>query len=112
LDYKANSYDIIIAYGVLHALDSREEVYTMVKKIKTWLKSGGYFIGVTFTNKIGVPIIQNYLDEKSFLNEGELKELFTEWGTLYFEDDIITESHPTSKIIHQHSLSRILTRKP
>src|SRR5260221_3061706 len=75
ISYQEETFDLIVAYGILHCLDSKEEIYSMIERIRKWLRQGGYFICATFTNKIPVPEIQSYLKENSFLEEGELEEL-------------------------------------
>jgi len=110
-DFSRSSFDIIVAYGVLHCLDSAEQVFQMVNRISNWLNPAGFFICATFTNKLPVPTVQSYLDEKSFLEEGELENLLTEFTLLESENSIITETHPTSNIEHQHSIVRLIAQK-
>lgn len=111
LSFKNECFDIIIAYGILHCLEDRNAIYDMVEKIKSWLKLDGYFVCVTFTNQIAPPTNQEYLNINAFLNDGELQQLFKNWKLINSEDEIITETHPTSNIKHQHSLVRLITQK-
>ncbi len=111
LSFEKNTFDIIVAYGILHCLDSKEEVFAMLSKISSWLKSDGYFICSTFTNKISVPDTQAYLKEDSFLAEGELENSLNNFTIIKSENEIITETHPTNNIEHQHSLVRLIAKK-
>lgn len=104
-------FDLIIAYGILHCLSSSFEIRTFVDQIKRWLKPNGYFIGATFTNQIPPPAFQSYLEIESFLDLGEIQDMFKEWQIIKTEDSVIKESHPTSKEEHSHSITRIIVKK-
>lgn len=110
-DFPPSSFDIIVAYGVLHCLDSRGEVFEMLTRIMGWLKPNGFFICATFTDTIPVPSIQDYLNEKAFLKEGELEKCLSGFTILVSENGIITETHPTSNIEHEHSIVRLIAQK-
>jgi tellurite methyltransferase len=105
------SFDLIVAYGILHCLSNKEEIKQFVRQLKKWGKIGSYFIGATFTDAIPPPDIQEYLDFEAFLSTGEFEELFGDWSIIYSEDAIITESHPTSGLSHQHSITRLIAKK-
>jgi len=103
-------YDLTVAYGLLHCMQTMDEVRDVVAKIKILTAEQGFCIIVSFNNRIPLPDVQSYL-EPTLLPEGYLKEEFQNWDILDYEDDIITESHPTSKIEHQHSVTRMIARK-
>lgn len=111
LDFENGSFDVIIAYGILHCLSSKKEVETMIERIKRWLVPNGHFICTTFTDEIAPPYIQSYLEYDSFLKKGQIEGFFKKWQVLEHENDIITETHPTTKIEHQHSLVRLIAKK-
>lgn len=111
LDFKDKSFDIIVAYGILHCLSSVFEIENYIYKLKKWIAPNGYFICVTFTDELLPPESQSYLDYESFLKQGRLEELFVDWKILEIENDIISETHPTSNIQHQHSLVRLISQK-
>ena len=111
LSFPNESFDIIIAYGVLHCMNSYEEIVEMIKKIQLWLKKGGYFIGATFNNEIGIPDIQDYLCEESLLEKGQFETFFHGWDIIAKEDGIISETHCTTLISHKHSISRLIAKK-
>lgn len=104
-------YDLIICYGLIHALNSREEALNLIEKLQTILKPSGYMIIATFNNLLPPPLVQEYLKMDAFLNPDELRTLFSEWKILEYEESIITETHHTSKIEHQHSISRLIAKK-
>lgn len=109
--FNKNQFDVIVAYGILHSLDSKVQVIQMLENIKKWLKNDGYFVCATFTNKIPVPEIQSYLDENAFLDEGEIEEILKDFVIIKSENSVITETHPTSNIEHQHSIVRLIAKK-
>jgi len=111
VDYEECQFDLVIAYGILHCLSNQKQIELIIGKIKKWIKPNGYFIGATFTNKIPPPDIQEYLEFDSFLPEGTFEQLFAKWKIIYSEDEIITETHPTSKIPHEHSITRLIAQK-
>lgn len=105
-----SEFEIVIAYGLLHCLYNLSYIDLLIEKIKKWVMHNGYVIIVSFNDKIKIPEVQEYL-EPTLLPNNYLKKKFEEWDIINYEDDIITETHPTSKIEHQHSLSRILAKK-
>lgn len=103
-------FDVVIAYGLLHCLRSTDEVDNLLNKISSWTKLGGVVVVVCFNDSMGIPEVQSYL-EPTLLPKGYLQDKFKGWEVLRQEDDIITETHPTSVIEHQHAVSRIIVRK-
>lgn len=102
-------YDLVIAYGLLHCLPSLTDASELVGKIKRWTRSGGLIVIVSFNDQIGVPEVQDYL-EPTLLPINFLRDEFKDFQILRIENDIITETHPTSLIEHKHSLTRILVK--
>jgi tellurite methyltransferase len=103
-------YDIIIAYGLLHCLPSIESVKQLTEKIIKWVKPNGIVVIVAFNNDLRVPSVQDYL-EPTLLPKETFKNLFPGFTVLKYENDIITETHPTSNIEHKHSLTRMIVKK-
>jgi 2-polyprenyl-3-methyl-5-hydroxy-6-metoxy-1,4-benzoquinol methylase len=112
VNFGNDTFDIVIAYGILHCLDRVSEISNQIAKIKNWVKKSGYFVGCTFTDELPSPECQPYLSEQSYLKKGELRMFFDDWSVIEYEDSILEDLHPTTKLIHRHSLSRILARKP
>jgi tellurite methyltransferase len=106
----SGSFDAVIAYGLLHCLSSYSIVHRVVSMMQACTRPGGINVVVTFTNTLPVPSAQAYL-EPTLLPQGELQKLYEHWETLDCEDDVITETHPTSTQSHSHSLCRLLARK-
>jgi tellurite methyltransferase len=111
INFNTNEFDLIIAYGIFHALENIDEIYKLINKSMIWLKSGGYYIIATFTNDIPPPKIQNYLEFKAFVNYKDLINSIENTKNIIYEHDIITEIHPTSNIEHKHSIARLIIQK-
>lgn len=111
IEFNQNEFDIIISYGLFHALDNIIEINKLITKSLSWLKIGGYYIIVTFTNEIPPPPFQDYLNFNAFVNYYEFINLFRNVKIVAQEHDIITETHSTSRVEHQHSLIRLILQK-
>ncbi len=104
-------FHAVIAYGLLHCLGSHKDIYKVVDLMKSSTILGGYNVLVTFVRGLPVPEVQNYLTA-TLLPADDFKEMYGDWQIKRFEEDILTEKHPTSKTIHQHSICRIFARRP
>ena len=110
--FRAEEFDIVIAYGLFHCLDTINEIEALANQIKWWTRTLGYFVGCTLTDEIPPPAIQPYLEDATFPDKDSVLKLFKEWKIVSFENDTILETHPTSNIAHEHSLCRIMAQKP
>jgi hypothetical protein len=72
---------------------------------------GGYNVVVSFTNSLPVPAVHDYL-EPTLLEVGELEALYSSWQLVDSENAVIEEEHPTTKVLHKHSVCRLIARKP
>lgn len=111
VQFNSSAFELVIAYGILHCLADSHEVVKAINRIKRWVKPGGYVVITTFTSEIPPPTFQEYLEIESFLDVGQLQKSFSDWCILAAENDTITETHPTSNIEHQHSLTRLIAQK-
>ena len=111
MNFKSNHFDLIIAYGIFHALDDINDINRLLVKSHKWLKKGGYYIIATFTNKLPPPKIQDYLEYKAFVDAYEFISQFKNYKIILSENDIITETHSTTNIEHKHSIIRLIMQK-
>ncbi len=106
-----DSFDCIIAYGLLHCLKSKREIDLLIQKMKKHTKKGGINVICTFTNDIKIPKSQKYL-KPTFLSNNDLKnKYYKDWAIIKYEIDTIKHIHPTSKKIHKHSVCRMIAKK-
>lgn len=103
-------FDLVIAYGLLHCMSSLTKVDLLIDRIKAWTSQGGLTVIVSFNDTLGVPKVQDYL-EPTLLPRDYLRRRFSDFTITNYEDDIITETHPTSNIEHNHGVSRIIAIK-
>ena len=106
------SWDLIINYGVLHCLKDTNEANRILDKMISSTTKGGYNILSSFTNNISITNVQDYLSPL-LLDNDYVKNYYEKngWEIILFETDVITETHPTSNIEHQHSLYRLIVKK-
>ena len=106
-----DSYDIVIAYGLLHCLNSKAEVQSTVARLQNCTKPNGYHalaaLNVRHQDLKAHPNLKPCL-----LDHVEYASLYTGWCCLWVEDAELHEIHPDTQIPHTHSLTRILARKP
>lgn len=112
LDFKPSSFDIIVSTGSLHCLSSKDEITDMMQKFKYWTKPGGINIISSFNNR------QQDLSGhgKSFspclIDHETYKLSYKDWKLYESSDTLLEDIHPDYNINHQHSITRILARKP
>lgn len=106
----SQKFDAVIAYGLLHCLPSQNDIDALITKMKSWTIDGGYNVVVSFTPHIPVPESQNYL-KPTFVIPRKLLSAYEDWRILHFEEDTITETHPTTNQSHSHSLCRLLAQR-
>lgn len=110
-DFKpVSTYDAVIAYGLLHCLPSLNGLNKVLDIMAAATRKQGLNVIVTFTDTLGVPTVQGYL-EPTLIPENYLENKYNDWNILLYENDIIEESHPTSNILHKHSVCRLLAKK-
>lgn len=106
----SDPFDAVIAYGLLHCLDSEAEAAELVARMKSLTLPGGYNVIVTFTPKVPPPEVQKYL-EPTLIEPSQIAEWYSDWSIEEFEEDVIEETHPTTQVAHQHSVCRLIARK-
>lgn len=107
----ADKFDVVISYGLLHCLNSEKEIALLIKKMKAATKKRGINVICTFTNELGVPKIQDYLNPTFLPKMALKKKYYNDWQILNYESDVIEHKHPTSKKLHKHSVCRMIARK-
>jgi tellurite methyltransferase len=106
----SESFDIVIAYGLLHCLATEDAVKTTVNRLQAATVTGGFHVICTFNARFqeleAHPEFHPILLPHSFYID-----LYKEWEILNATDADLTEVHPHNRISHTHSLTRILARK-
>lgn len=102
-------YDVIICHGVLHLVE-KHKWQRMIKDIKINTKQSGLNIIGVFTNTPPVaPDLAAFT--KALFNEGELKELYSDWNIFDYNAYVFEDEHPGG-IHHKHAANNIIAVKP
>ena len=105
-------YDVVIAYGLLHCLSDRDDVEATANLLKRVTKPSGYNVICTFNARS-----QNLREAHSGFHPCLLPHKFflKQYDGWYIEavsDEDLTETHPHNSIVHTHSMTRLIARKP
>jgi 2-polyprenyl-3-methyl-5-hydroxy-6-metoxy-1,4-benzoquinol methylase len=111
LSLPPNHYDIVIAYGLLHCAPDRVAWARLVSALQRTSVPGGYQVICAFNNRY-----QELHAHPEFrpclLAHAEYLEAYAAWQVVAASDSDLTEQHPHNGIVHTHSMTRILVRKP
>lgn len=111
IDFGSEVYDLIIAYGLFHCLQSPEEISQAIERAKSATKGGGHHIICTFNDRS--QDLSAHPDLRpTLLGHAWYVERYKNWESLAATDTNLVETHPHNNIEHHHSLTRILARKP
>lgn len=104
-------YDVVIAYGLFHCLSSESEISKAVARIRRTTKRGGYNIVCAFNSRS-----QDLRAHPNFhpclLDHSVYLQKYSDWQIVHGSDSDLTESHPHNNIVHKHSMTRLVVRKP
>lgn len=110
IDLADDSYDVVIAYGLLHCLNNAAEIIDVILKIKAATALGGYLILCAFNDRdhdlSAHPGFSPILLPHSFY-----VDMLSEWELLFCTDETLHEVHPHNNIPHHHSLTRMICRR-
>ena len=110
LIFRPVTFDVIVAYGVLHCLRNRIELEKQINSMKLWTKAGGYNVVCMFNDRdqdlSGHPGFNPLLVPHQYV-----LELYSDWVLLHQSDQTLYESHPNNNIRHHHSLTRLIAKK-
>jgi 2-polyprenyl-3-methyl-5-hydroxy-6-metoxy-1,4-benzoquinol methylase len=104
-------YDIVIAYGLLHCAADRVTWANLVSALQRTTAPDGYHVICAFNDRY------QELDahpefRPCLLAHSEYLEAYAGWHVVAASDSDLTERHPHNNIVHTHSMTRILARKP
>ncbi len=102
-------YDWIMSFATL-CFVRKEEWKTFLRRAKDSTNAGGVHIMHTFTDT--VPASADIAPfAVGLANDGELKELYSDWEILQFQSYVFEDEHPNVPK-HKHSVNKIVARKP
>lgn len=105
-----SSFDIVIAYGLLHCFSSTADIRNTVEKLKDATKESGFNIICTFNDR------HQELDahpgfHPCLLPHSLFIDLYSDWNILVESDSDLREQHPHNNIEHTHSMTRIIAQR-
>jgi ubiquinone/menaquinone biosynthesis C-methylase UbiE len=110
LSFPANTFDIVVAYGILHCLSSADEVATVVSRLQQATKSGGFHVICCFNSRH-----QDLRAHPGFnpilLSHQDVTSYYKDWHLLHSSDSDLVETHPHNRIEHCHSMTRLIARR-
>ena len=104
-------YDIVIAYGLFHCIPDRNEVLQVISKLQHASVVGGYHVLCMFNDRDQDLHNAHPRFDPCLLAHETYISLYSSWRVLVQSDQDLTEQHPHNRIVHSHSLTRILARK-
>jgi SAM-dependent methyltransferase len=105
-----NSYDIIIAYGLLHCLPSPGAISGLVARFKAATRPNGFNVVCAFDN--GPHDLSAHEGFRpTLLSHQEYLALYAGWQRIAASSSLLYETHPHNRIPHFHSLTRLLVVK-
>jgi ubiquinone/menaquinone biosynthesis C-methylase UbiE len=105
-----DSFDIVIAYGLLHCLDTEDALTTTVGKLKRATKADGLHIVCAF-NVRQQDLTAHPGFHPTLLSHDRLLSLYDDWLIVSASDSDLFETHPHNHIAHNHSLTRFVARR-
>ena len=103
-------FDVVIAYGLLHCLQSETEIITTVVRLQEATALGGFHVICVFNDRA-----QDLRAHPGFrptlAGHSIYLGLYDGWELLHASDRDLFETHPHNGIPHSHSLTRLLARK-
>lgn len=105
-----HTFDIVIAYGLLHCLSSEHQVARVIARLQNATKKGGFHVICCFNSRY-----QDLRAHPGFnpilLPHQRIIDYYQNWELIYSNDSDLIERHPHNQIEHCHSMTRLITRR-
>ena len=105
-----DSYDIVVAYGLLHCLRTPTEVATLTHRLMKATRKQGFHVVCSFNDRHqelhAHPGFKPVLLPHSFF-----EALYMNWKLIHSSDTDLHEAHPHNNLPHTHSMTRLIARK-
>lgn len=101
----------VVAYGLLHCLASVGEIETTVARFLRWSEPGGIIVVCAFNDREHTNFgLAHPGFNPTLLAHSAYVNLFRDHSVLSATDTDLEETHPDLKIVHTHSMTRMLIR--
>lgn len=104
------TYDVVVAYGLLHCMNSEAEADALIDNVKRVTKTGGTVILVAFNDRSQDLSAHPGFDPLLMPHDWYAAK-FGGWRNEILTDTDLHETHPHNGIPHHHSLTRLIARK-
>jgi len=105
------SFDLVVAYGLLHCLACRGEVEALVARFQAVTRAGGRHVICAF-NERRQELMAHPGFEPCLIPHSAYLDLYRDWDIEEASDEDLHETHPHNRIAHVHSLTRLTARRP
>jgi len=106
-----DSFDLVIATGSLHCLESESQISSAVDRMKSLTKIGG--LNVLYSFNDGPQDMKGHADDFSptLLPHTRYLQLYRGWDLLRSSDITQPDRHPHNEVDHHHTITRLLARR-
>lgn len=101
-------FDVLVSYGLLHALPKKTRIATHLKLEKA-VKSGGFLFFTCLTDKIPLPSFHR-TKNVTLAGQSEINRILQGWKILYQKKGEIKETHPNVPE-HKHNAYWVIAQK-
>lgn len=107
---KEGKFDLVVAYGLLHCLQSPEEINDIISLIQNLTAPSGWNIVCAFNSrKHDLSAHPGFIP--CLLPHAFYLESYAGWSIEVQSDEDLFETHPHNMIPHYHSMTRLIARK-
>lgn len=110
-DLRHAEYDAVVAYGLFHCLSDGSAIRRLVRRLQLATKAGGWHVICVFNDR-SHDLSAHRGFAPCLLGHTAYLSLYEGWHLEIATDRDLTESHPHNEIVHTHSMTRLLVRKP
>jgi tellurite methyltransferase len=111
VDLNAATFDVVIAYGLMHCLADETAIVAMTELLKRSTKNGGHLVLCAFNDR-SQDLSAHPGFTPTLLPHTAYLSMFTGWEIIEVSDKDLQETHPHNNIPHTHSMTRIIAKKP
>jgi tellurite methyltransferase len=109
---RPDSYDIVIAYGLLHCLASTEEILSVISRLQAATKRGGVHVVCAFNGRRQELAEAHPGFHPCTPDHHVYVEAYSGWTMIEASDTDLVEAHPHNQVRHTHSMTRLIARRP
>jgi ubiquinone/menaquinone biosynthesis C-methylase UbiE len=109
--WPANTFDVVVAYGLFHCLPNRSDVENVVSRLQSATEIGGRHVVCAFNCRQQDFRGAHRGFEPCLLSHDEYLAFYAGWSVEQSSDEDLEETHPHDAIAHRHSLTRLIARK-